>query len=339
MRNHYLCRFFLVGFCLVAPVVHNAFLVDETELQGSSLQAKKSSVDLAGLVMTSFFRTQKDPQRGKYYDTRFHHIANLYNSANFHGLNTMIFYDDLPDDFISQFTSPHIHFHRVTSYKNYSEMSTNDYRFVAYNEFLMGSPTNYMHIVMVDAFDTFFRRDPFKYMEDKKKPLYISADSGRFHAGAWMTPRCYGSMAKQWDQTLPLYNAGVWGGNKNSTLCMLKCITTELVGRLKGKGNCNMPALNWCGHFSRCSDDPIIPDTVLINPFRRECLNNHTIVHNKCKETEGTVCLKLLGDKMVVVSKQKSEGCWYIGNNNSTGEKSVNTTSSHLVVQGNRSGN
>ena len=96
--------------------------------------------------------------------------------------------------------------------------------------------------------------------------------------------------------TLSVFNAGVWGGHISTVSCLLNCIAHDLITNLKGKGNCNMGTVNWCIRFSNCSSKSDLErDNVkelFVNPFRKECDNRkYGIIHNKCKRTEGNVCL------------------------------------------------
>ena len=54
-----------------------------------------------------------------------------------------------------------------------------------------------------------------------------------------------------------------------------------------------MPTFNWCVHNSGCfSVDANGGGDGFVNPFREECHQSHVMIHNKCKETEGKICLE-----------------------------------------------
>lgn len=268
------------------------------------------------VILTSFFRYLPDPQRGTTPAASFQVFANLYNSLNFYGLHAIIFHNDLPDHMVKKYVTAKINFRKIEVPTNMS-MSTNDFRFKVYGKFLEGYPVQ--HVLFVDAFDVFFLGDPFQYMEENgNHQMYFSADIGTFHAEAWRVKACYGfDEPRNWDQSLPMVNAGAWGGQKDSSLCMLNCINEQLSVPSRYQRNCNMPAVNWCAHFSGCLNDPVRPDTILFNPFRQECMGDphHIVVHNKCLTTEGKLCVVLKEGKLAPVPKKNGTLCEFIGSN------------------------
>ena len=71
--------------------------------------------------------------------------------------------------------------------------------------------------------------------------------------------------------------------------CMLKCVTDHLRNVTKGRGNCNMPVVNYCVHFGGCLTGSRTRDSLnvqqgrsFVNAFRRGCHGEQSIVHNKC---------------------------------------------------------
>merc|ERR1719272_262631 len=74
--------------------------------------------------------------------------------------------------------------------------------------------------------------------------------------------------------------------------CVLKCIVGQLTGPLRKKGNCNMPALNWCVNHGHCGAAAAIDNQpAFVNPFRKDCRGAQPVIHNKCSDTEGKVCV------------------------------------------------
>ena len=252
-----------------------------------------------GLIVTSVYTFKNDPQRGKQITCNFDYIANFYNSVLFHKLNALIIHDCFSESFVNKFSTSNIEFLRVK--KPSTSMSTNDYRFLPYKEQVNRNLANYY--LFADASDAFFNSNPFEYMNNNDHKLFVSPDLGKFHKHAWRVQACYRTAGELWDQNLKMYNAGVWGGESDSVECILNCVTKQLTTVLEGRGNCNMPALNWCVHFGKC--EKIDKTLQFVNPFREKCKSNYPIVHNKCKETEGKTCLVENEGKLVLVKKEK----------------------------------
>jgi hypothetical protein len=254
------------------------------------------------VILTSVFDYKKDPQRHKKISSNFDYIANFYNSVHFHKLNAVIFHTGFSEDFVRMYTTKHILFRKVLPNV---DMSTNDYRFEIYSKFIKSEDVGF--VLMVDASDVFFNTNPFNYMHDHEHghTLFMSPDIGNFHSKAWRVNRCYGDDGKKWDQNVRMYNAGVWGGGNSEVNCLLKCMVKQFE-KTNGNGNCNMPVLNWCVHFGGCTDENTIEDKPdFVNPFRKECRGDHIIVHNKCRDTEGKVCLVKQGSSLVLAPKNR----------------------------------
>lgn len=138
-------------------------------VQSESLTAVETTIEIKALeenidvIFTSYFRYKEDPQRSIRVKESFSKIANLYNSVTFLGLRLVIFHDSLSDKFVNTYTTDRIRFCRVApSTPEHQRLSTNDFRFQAYMEFLrkakdavmFGAPTG--AVLFVDAFDVFF---------------------------------------------------------------------------------------------------------------------------------------------------------------------------------------
>jgi FkbM family methyltransferase len=258
----------------------------------------KNTNALEQLIMTSVYTFKNDPQRGKPIKCNFDYIANFYNSVVFHKLNALIIHDCFSESFVEKLSTSTIEFLRVKVPS--TGMSTNDYRFLKYREQLKRAK----YYLFVDASDVFFNSNPFAYMKNNRHKLFISPDIGTFHKNAWNVKACYGTAGELWDQKLKLYNAGVWGGESNAVDCILNCVKEQLTTVVQGRGNCNMPVLNWCVHFGKC--ETIDNSLKFVNPFRHKCKENFPIIHNKCRETEGKTCL-VRENKKLVLTKKSSE--------------------------------
>lgn len=244
------------------------------------------------VVLTSVYNYANDPQRGHMIKCDFDYIANFYNSVVYYGLNAIIMHNCFEKTFVDKYTTTKIRFFKSDVQ---TELSTNDFRFVRYNLYLENN--HYEYYLFVDASDVFFNGNPFESMVNKHT-LFVSHDSGTFNSKAWQVERCYGTDGEMWDQNVQLLNAGVWGGDHKSAKCVLECIENQFQTVVKGRSNCNMPVYNWCVHFGGCNTNDDVKR--IGNPFRKECRRNHVVIHNKCRDTEGKVCLVKQDDKLVL---------------------------------------
>ena len=139
---------------------------------------------------------------------------------------------------------------------------------------------------------------------------FLSFDSGRFTSQARGVTQCYGSAAEDFVRDRRLYNAGAWGGTRSIVSCLLSCITSQLSSSLTSveSYNCNTPAYNWCVHYGDCIlEGQISMDKRFFNPWRKGCLDSYVTIHNKCKETEGKVCIIGRNESSLVIqAKQQS---------------------------------
>jgi len=263
-----------------------------------------SQSDSKNIILTSVYHYHKDPQRGRTIKCGFDYIANFYNSVYFYRMRAVIMHDCYSEQFVKQHETDKIAFVHINSLDN--SLSTNDFRFKRYKSYLKENRHDYY--MFVDASDVFFNGNPFNYMKNHEHghTLFMSPDIGNFHKNAWQVKKCYKEAGRLWDQNVKMHNAGVWGGDHQTSQCILKCVTNQFETTLKGINNCNMPALNWCVHFGGCTDENTVEDNPdFVNPFRKECRHSHLVVHNKCKDTEGKVCLIQQGDKLALVPKQR----------------------------------
>lgn len=77
---------------------------------------------------------------------------------------------------------------------------------------------------------------------------------------------------------------------------------------MKGRGNCNMPVVNYCVHYGMCADKNVVDDEPdFVNPFKKECTHQYTVVHNKCKNTWRNICLAKNKENQLVLSSPKKK--------------------------------
>lgn len=256
------------------------------------------------VVLTSWFSYAKDPQRGHVVSVKtIEYMYNLYTTAVALGIPMVVFHNAVPDSIVQKYSNSFVTFRKVSPGHGYS---TNDYRFIVYNEYVKSHDMDF--VLMVDASDVFFRSDPFIYINkhEHDHKLFMSPDDGTFHSQAWNVGKCYGTKSRTWDQNMKMHNAGVWGGHAGIVRCILDCVSQQLKGPVYGKGNCNMPVVNWCVSHGPCATALLIDDNpIFVNPLRKNCLDSHIVVHNKCSETDGKICVAVKHGQIYLQPKQK----------------------------------
>lgn len=280
-----------------------------TGLQKTTMLKSQFDFRTKSVVLTSYFTFADDPQRHERVKPSFDYLANFWNTAHHHSLEVVIVHDGLPKQFVRQHSTSKIRFHQVRVSKNWS---TNDYRFHSYLQ--LGNLKKYDYTLISDISDVFYNSDPFLYMSARPNSRFFpSLDSGKFHRHAWRVKDCYGNEAASWDQQKVMYNAGVWGGRNNEVVCIIDCIVRELERVLMKHNhsyNCNMPTFNWCVHNSRCLKATTVHTDGLVNPFRKQCHEPYPVIHNKCADTEGVVCVALdKASESVAIRDKVSNEC------------------------------
>jgi len=234
----------IVALCIVAALALAVIVTYDTyynlsnikqDRRLSSNQVKKLSYDQIkdkighnnttkkkDVILTSWFRYRRDPQRHVQVSKDIDYIYNMYVSATHLKIPVIIFYDWLSNEFIEKYSNDYITFKHVEPDRHYS---TNDFRFMPYLDYIIQEGENLDSLLMIDASDVFFNSNPFKYIhehENEDNQLFVSHDNGNtFGWDSWRVDVCYGEAAHNWPPGKKQYNAGVWGGQRPAVRCVL----------------------------------------------------------------------------------------------------------------------
>lgn len=269
------------------------------QLQSTTPMAPRGKV----AALASWYTYSRDPQRGSQVSSEsIEYIYNLYTTATHFGVPLVVFHDALTEEFVAKYTNEYVSFqHAIPD----PSMSTNDFRFFPYLEYVKEHKLD--SILMVDASDVFFNSDPFSYIQEHEGPkdqLFMSHDNGSFTSRSWKVPQCYGKESLSWPRNpkKKMYNAGVWGGKGPAVQCILECVTQQIDGPLRGKGNCNMATVNYCVNHGPCQKDgPIVHENPkFVNPMGQQCRENYAVVHNKCSDTQYGTLIKIVEGEVVL---------------------------------------
>ncbi len=117
-------------------------------------------------VLTTYFTSKKDPQRGDFKDNNADsRVCPFIPSAEKHGLNVIIFNDALSEQFKDKWGSNLIEFCNIPLEEvSGSSYSVNDLRYFIWKDYIE-SNSEIEEILLVDLFDVEFWGNPFELIE------------------------------------------------------------------------------------------------------------------------------------------------------------------------------
>jgi hypothetical protein len=192
------------------------------------------------LILTSYFTSKPNPQLGvlsNRLDPNSVVTETLLNSTSLTkplfqsitdlNLNLIVFHDELSEELILQNQNKNIRFIKV----RLGDYSTNDERYFIYYEFIR--QINVKSIFMIDCFDVVCIKPPFALLSENPHKLFIGRDSCYSIANSEYLINKLSLIIKNifikqppgyFDNFLqmPLFNAGIIGGNTENILPFLK---------------------------------------------------------------------------------------------------------------------
>jgi hypothetical protein len=188
---------------------------------------------MSSVLLTSYFSQKvhpndpKDPWvvgrdiDGRISQNDITYIKPWYYSVKSLGLNGFIFYDNLTDEFIEEYTTENIKFIKV----NPSDYSNNDWRFFCYRNFL--EENNFDNVFLSDGSDVTIVKDPSLIIDEFPNiDLFVCKDSIKLNEFPYMDLH----EKLNWDNLvwflinqnrLDLINMGVVGGSYKNILHFL----------------------------------------------------------------------------------------------------------------------
>jgi len=217
--------------------------------------AVPKSADCGLMILTSYFTTKKDWQRGKYVKPTFSKIQKLYQTAVTNGLSVSVLYDVLPQEFLDTYSTERFGFVQVNLTQFDKRYGVNDVRYFFF-ERLVQQNREWKYIFIVDAFDVRSGMNPCSGMQPGK--IYVGGEQDRLKKHPWMKARFQkmGGKYNQWYTTkvtdkLKILNCGLTGGQRDMMLKLLSRMVQVLQDpalaiRQKNEDiNLNMAALNY----------------------------------------------------------------------------------------------
>ncbi len=186
------------------------------------------------MIATTYLTKKNEPQgKDKVTPNDHERIKTWANSVLGKG-PSVIFHDQLSDEFRRAY--PWIDFEQVDHYP----YSINDSRYLMYRDYLTSHDVKEFY--MTDCFDV-----KINCLPEPSDKLYVQNEDSVWHLNPWsrhLIGRCYGVDKEQWLMGKTIFNAGVWGGQKELVLEMLNLIADELERIKADNKNCNMIVFN-----------------------------------------------------------------------------------------------
>mmetsp|Transcript_38911 Transcript_38911/g.70184 ORF Transcript_38911/g.70184 Transcript_38911/m.70184 type:complete len:827 (-) Transcript_38911:39-2519(-) len=208
------------------------------------------------MVLTSYFTTKKDWQRGKFAKATFNKIQKLYQTAVSNGLSVSVIYDSLPDELLTKYSSERFNFVKVNLEEFDSRYGVNDVRYFFFNR-LVQQNEDWKAVFIVDAFDVKSGMNPCSGILPGK--IYVGGEQDRLRKHPWMKARFskMGGKYNEWytkkvTDKMKILNCGLTGGRRDMMLKLLSRMVQvlqdpALAVRKKDSEdiNLNMAALNY----------------------------------------------------------------------------------------------
>lgn len=223
-------------------------------LFGNERSLESVEIKSRELVLTSYFTSKSNPQ-GELSDApsnNIDYIAPWYKSVNELKLNGIVFYDNLNSSFVKKYTTDYVQFAKCTI----GSYSLNDERFIIYYLFLLKYYQKISSVLMTDARDVRFTQNPFDLIRlSKTHTLFLGRDEWNIRRQAENNPLrgflFQLKLARKLENNfynLPVYNAGILGGDTVSVLYFLRQLSYFLL-ECDSSANLNMPAFNYTIYF------------------------------------------------------------------------------------------
>jgi len=172
------------------------------------------------IVLTAYFNTLPDIQRGKYWrGNEISAFRQLYNSVRKLGLTMKVFHDHLNKEFIYKYTD------RGVSFKSYlPDGDVLSARWRCYYDYI--EQTNFDKYLCIDCGDTEIYKDPFPLIRDNR--VMIGSEPYKIGSFPWIDKKfmkAYGKVLHVGEQVL---NCGILGGERKVMLNVLDRFLMEL---------------------------------------------------------------------------------------------------------------
>lgn len=197
---------------------------------------------MKNVILTCWFNKKRDPQRRFHQPADFEKIKIMCESSNSCGIKVIVFHDCFEKKTIEKYSSSLLEFVRPRENILSSPLSTNDFRFLVYCDYLQEH--FFDNVFLLDASDIIVKKNPFKFVEKNK--IYTGrATRDRTDQIKWMLDKFHFLYVDYPYSTRLLLNAGIMGGAYDKILTILQAMKQEFLRpRCYNKNNNNMLVFN-----------------------------------------------------------------------------------------------
>ena len=209
--------------------------------------------------MTTYLRSRPHPQYGYRVEAdSFAYMQGWYDSIRNLGLRGLIFHDGLSPGFVARWTTAEIGFQAIDPAT--FRYPLNDQRFLVYQKYLRAHP-EIERVFLTDLSDVRVARNPFPEVEADK--LYVGSQPGslrpregdgckyvgeRLQAAGEPYGRWLDELSSRRGDPIPVLNAGILGGFRETVLGALDAIVQNIVSIDRPEENLNIGIFNYV-HF------------------------------------------------------------------------------------------
>lgn len=207
------------------------------------------------VILTTYFTTKPDPQRGKKWDPdSMALMSGWIDTLTALNLNGVIFHDE-------PINGGEINGNvELVQYDQKTKWSCNDERFLCWLEWLKDHD-EISRVFLTDLFDVSFYKNPFDVM-NLSHDLYVGCGAGfprKIGENKWLSKRMLAAFGIIPHSEKCTVNAGVIGGRRTEIITLLDYMMIDFE-RLDGEENLNMAV------FNNAVYDLFFTDRIVIGP-------------------------------------------------------------------------
>ena len=113
------------------------------------------------------------------------YIAEWHQSVNEHKVNSLVFHDGLPEDFIKEHTTEFVKFRQVDA----DIYNTCDVRWVVYDKFMQEEGHEYDYVFATDISDVVIGKTPWDDLDKYDKSVLFSGEDSHRYSSGWIQDR------------------------------------------------------------------------------------------------------------------------------------------------------
>lgn len=180
---------------------------------------------MKSLVLTTYFTTQKDPQRNVFHKPNDENLSSNWILSTYNiGLNGIVFHDCLSNYFINK-QPKNLTFIYI---KPNSKHSLNDIRYIIWLDYIINN-TEIEYFFTTDMFDVEFNKNPFEIISDKYDIYVGSNRECKISQNNWLVENMNTVYKKTFFPDFEDANAGIIGGNRKNIIKLFENMKKDIL--------------------------------------------------------------------------------------------------------------